>query len=78
MVKSEIKEVLTDHDVGFEEIIVPEKHAHVFHTGLLFHAVTDVGLEPGAKLNQRHRNKHTMSQRQYGRARGRDILLPLG
>lgn len=41
----------TDRDVGPEELIVPEKRAHVLHAALLLHAVTDVGLKPGAKLN---------------------------
>lgn len=37
--------------VGPEELVVPEKRAHVLHAAFLLHAVTDVGLEPGAKLN---------------------------
>lgn len=41
----------TDRDVGPEELIVPEKRAHVFHAALLLHAVTDVRLEPGTKLD---------------------------
>lgn len=41
----------TDRDVGPEELVVPEKRAHVLHAALLLHAVTDVGLEPGAELN---------------------------
>lgn len=45
----------TDRDVGPEELIVPEKRAHVLHAALLLHAVTDVGLEPGAKLNTQHK-----------------------
>lgn len=41
----------TDRYVGPEELVVPEKCAHVLHAAFLLHAVTDVGLEPGAKLN---------------------------
>lgn len=45
----------THRHVRPEELVVPEKCAHVLHAALLLHAVTDVGLEPGAKLSpQRH------------------------
>lgn len=43
----------TDRDVGPEQLVVPEKCAHVLHAALLLHAVTDVGPEPGAKLDIR-------------------------
>lgn len=45
--------------VGPEELVVPEKCAHVLHAAFLLHAVTDVGLEPGAKLNTHtHKQRH--------------------
>lgn len=47
----------TDRDVGPEELIVPEQRAHVFHAALLLHAVTDVRLEPGAKLDTQARRQ---------------------
>lgn len=47
----------TDRDVGPEELIVPEQRAHVFHAALLLHAVTDVWLEPGAKLDTQERRQ---------------------
>ena len=47
----------TDRDVGPEELIVPEKRAHVLHQALLLHAVKDVGLEPGAKLNTHNKQR---------------------
>lgn len=43
--------LLTDRDEGPEELVVPEKRAHVLHASLLLHAVADVGLKPGAELN---------------------------
>lgn len=43
--------LLTDRDKGPEELVVPEKRAHVLHASLLLHAVADVGLKPGAELN---------------------------
>lgn len=41
----------TDRDEGPEELVVPEKCAHVLHASLLLHAVANVGLEPGGELN---------------------------
>lgn len=43
----------TDRDEGPEELVVPEKCAHVLHASLLLHAVADVRLKPGGKLNRR-------------------------
>lgn len=41
----------TDRDEGPEELVVPEKCAHVLHASLLLHAVADVGLKSGGELN---------------------------
>lgn len=46
----------TDRDEGPEELVVPEKRAHVLHASLLLHAVADVGLKPGGKLNRGRSN----------------------
>lgn len=53
----------TDRDVGPEELIVPEQRAHVFHAALLLHAVTDVRLEPGAKLDTQERRQRNQTRR---------------
>lgn len=53
----------TDRDVGPEELVVPEQRAHVLHAALLLHAVADVRLEPGAKLD-------TQAARQRSEPRG--------
>lgn len=59
-----VREQRTDRDVSPEELVVPEKCAHVLHAAFLLHAVTDVGLEPGAKLNT-HKQRHASEISQH-------------